>query len=196
LAIQYAKAMGFVVAALSTSEDKRELATKLGAAHYIVGKADEQAKKLQELGGAKLIVVTAPSAKAVSPLLNGLAVQGTLLILGAQEEPIPFDTVLMLTKGLRVKGHPSGGPRDSEDAIKFALAHGVKSMNNVFDFKDAQKAYDGMMVRSRPPLLLADFSRRAESHASVTSSRCEVDQHLHGRVPDVWPVDCKVGLQV
>lgn len=106
-------------AALSTSESKRDLATKLGADHYIVGDGETQAKKLQELGGAKIIVVTAPHAKAVSPLVNGLGVRGTLLMLAAIPEPIPFSTVSMIKHNLSIKAHAAGAPTDAKDASTF-----------------------------------------------------------------------------
>jgi len=146
LGIQFAKAMGYNVAALSTSEDKKDLATKLGAKHYLVGHSDEHVKKLQELGGAKLIVVTAPSAKIVAPLLDGLCPDGTLLILGLQEEPIPFNTATMITKRLTIKGWPSGHAADSEDTCRFAAAQGIKTMCQTFTLDQANEAYENMMA--------------------------------------------------
>jgi len=146
LGIQFAHAAGYSVAALSTSEDKRQLAKDLHADHYLVGHSEEHVKKLQELGGAKLIMVTAPSAKLVSPLLDGLAVDGTLLILGLQEEPIPFNTATMITKRLSVKGWPSGSAADSEDTCQLAALRGIKVMTHSYPLDKCNEAYEDMMA--------------------------------------------------
>jgi len=146
LGIQYAHAAGFQVAALSTSEDKKELATKLGADHYLVGHSEDHVKQLQKLGGAKLIMVTAPSAKLVSPLLDGLDVDGTLLILGLQEEPIPFNTASMITKRLTVRGWPSGHAADSEDTLKVAANRGIKVMTHSYPLDKCNEAFEDMMA--------------------------------------------------
>lgn len=81
LAVQYARKMGYTVVAISTSEDKRDFATKLGAHHYINAKKEKPAEALQKLGGADLIVATAPTPDAISPLVDGCAPLGKLLIL-------------------------------------------------------------------------------------------------------------------
>ena len=88
LAIQFARKMGFRTIALSTSTSKRDLALSLGAHDFIAGTAAEQAKALSELGGARVIVCTAPDAQSMSALVSGLDYDGELLVVGASGEPL------------------------------------------------------------------------------------------------------------
>lgn len=144
LALQYASKMGYTVVALSSGPDKKDFAMQLGAHHYIDTKAEDTTEALQKMGGANMIVSTAPNAKAVSPLVAGLAPMGKLVVL-APLGPVDFDTGLMVIKGLSVHGWPCGHAKDSEDAIAFAHTHGVKCMIETFPFqKDYQKAFEKM----------------------------------------------------
>ncbi|KAJ4138805.1 hypothetical protein NW768_002678 [Fusarium equiseti] len=144
LALQYASKMGYTVVALSSGPDKKDFATQLGAHHYIDTKAENATEALQKMGGANMIVSTAPNGKAVSPLVAGLAPMGKLVVL-APLGPVDFDTGLMVIKGLSVHGWPCGHAKDSEDAIAFAHTHGVKCMIETFPFEtDYQKAFEKM----------------------------------------------------
>ncbi|PSR77173.1 alcohol dehydrogenase GroES-like domain-containing protein [Coniella lustricola] len=156
LAVQYANKMGYEVVALSSGSDKKDFATKLGAHHYIDTKANDAVKELQNLGGADLVVATAPNAEAIGPLVGGLAAGGKLLVL-APVGPISFDSLTMVIKGASVHGWPSGHAQDSEEAIAFAQRHGVKCLVEAFPLKDAQKAFDHMLsgkVRFRSVLTM------------------------------------------
>ena len=86
LGIQFANAMGYRVVALSSSPAKAELARSLGAEIYIDGSKVNQAEALQQLGGANLIMCTAPNSEVIRGLLPGLAVNGELLILALTED--------------------------------------------------------------------------------------------------------------
>jgi D-arabinose 1-dehydrogenase-like Zn-dependent alcohol dehydrogenase len=88
LALQYANKLGFNVVALSSGSDKEKFARELGANHYVDGKKDDPVKKLQELGGAALIVATAPNADAIAPLMLGLQPGGKLLVLSRKHRAI------------------------------------------------------------------------------------------------------------
>lgn len=81
LAIQYANKFGYRVVALSRDSKKEQFVRDLGAHEYIDGSKQDSAEELQKLGGASLIVVTAPDAKVIPPLLKGLDILGKLLIL-------------------------------------------------------------------------------------------------------------------
>ena len=87
LALQFSKAMGFRTVALSSSSAKKEIALELGATDYIDGSKVDQAQALRELGGAKVIMCTAPNTKVIETLIGGLRVGGQLLILALLEEP-------------------------------------------------------------------------------------------------------------
>ncbi|KAK2594912.1 hypothetical protein QQS21_007360 [Conoideocrella luteorostrata] len=157
LALQYASRMGYTVVALSSGSDKKEFATKLGAHHYIDTSAEDANQALQKLGGANMIVATAPNAKVVSPLVGGLAPQGKLVVL-APLGPVEFDTVAMVMKGTSVHGWNSGHQQDSEDAIAFAHTHGVRCLIEKFplltQFQEAFERTKSGKVRFRTVLTL------------------------------------------
>src|SRR5204862_3010394 len=93
LGVQYARQMGFVTVALGRGRDKEPLARKLGAHHYIDSGADEAAAELQKPGGARVILATAPNAKAISALGDGLSVNGKLLVPAAPAEPLTVNVM-------------------------------------------------------------------------------------------------------
>jgi len=131
LAVQYSRKMGYRTVALSSSDKKRDFATKLGANDYVDGSKEDTAEALQKISGAALIVVTAPNPEIVSSLLNGLGAGGKLLIL-APVGDVPVNSIAMITKGLSVHGWPSGHALDSEEAIQFAQHHDVNCKHDFF----------------------------------------------------------------
>lgn len=145
LAVQYARKMGFRTVALSRGEDKREFAMELGAHDYIDNSSmGDVAGELQKLGGAALIVVTAPNAEAISPLIGGLAPRGTLLLHTAIG-PVTVDSVAMVQKALAVRGWPSGHALDSQEAIQFARSNGVRCMVDKFPLDEVNAAMEHML---------------------------------------------------
>jgi len=141
LGIQFANAMGFRVVALSSSPAKAELARELGAEIYLDGSKVNQAEALQQLGGASLIMCTAPNQEVICGLLPGLAVNGELLILAlTNETTLPL--MSLIQKRTSIRGWPSGTAADSEDCVKFAKANGVRTMVTKFPLDKAQEAYD------------------------------------------------------
>ncbi|KAI8198184.1 hypothetical protein KHU50_008884 [Colletotrichum sp. SAR 10_65] len=150
LGVQYANKMGYKVAVLSSDSSKKEFATKLGAHEYIDTSAEDPVKRLQELGGAALIVATAPHAKAISPLTGGLMPGGKLLVL-APVGKLEVDSVDLIIGGKSVGGWPSGHQIDTEAALDFAATHGVKCMVEKFPLTEARKASEHMISNTRTP---------------------------------------------
>ncbi|KUJ15924.1 putative alcohol dehydrogenase [Mollisia scopiformis] len=144
LAIQYANKFGYRVVALSRDSNKEQFARQLGAHEYIDGSKLDVAKALQKLGGASLIVSTAPSADAIKPLLKGLGVLGKLLILSVPGE-VSVDTLVMIKYGLSVQVWPSGHALDSEDAIRFTEMEDINCMIEKFPLEKANEAYQAML---------------------------------------------------
>ncbi|KAK5119024.1 hypothetical protein LTR62_000235 [Meristemomyces frigidus] len=144
LAIQYARKMGFRVVALSRGTDKKDFAMKLGANDYIDVQATNVAEELQKLGGAALVVVTAPNAEVITPLLGGLAPMGKLLVHVAIG-PVPMNTVPMVLNALSVCGWPSGHALDCEEAIAFADNQGVECMIEKFPLEKVNEAMEHML---------------------------------------------------
>ncbi|KJX94057.1 alcohol dehydrogenase like protein [Zymoseptoria brevis] len=144
LAIQYARKMGFRTVALSRGTDKKDFAMQLGATDYIDTSSQNVAEALQTLGGAALVVVTAPNPEVISPLIGGLQPGGKLLLHTAIG-PVQVDTVAMVLNALSVHGWPSGHALDSEEAIAFAKIHGVKCLVEKFPLEKANEAMEHML---------------------------------------------------
>ena len=145
LGIQYARQMGFHTVAIGQSKDKEPLARKLGAQDYIDASTGKLAEEIQKLGGAKVALATAPSAKAMAELVGALAKNGKLVILGAASEPLSINSVQLLLDRKAIQGWPSGTARDSEDTLKFSLLTGVRPMIEKFPLTRAAEAYERMI---------------------------------------------------
>ena len=146
LGIQFASKMGFNTVAIGRDRDKEEeLMKNLGARQYIDNKSQNAVEELNKLGGAKVILATVPSGKAMTEILGGLAVNGRLIVIGASEEPIQVPTNLMIIGRRSLIGWPAGTSIDSQDTLSFSVLSDVRSMNEVFPIKRAAEAYDHMM---------------------------------------------------
>jgi D-arabinose 1-dehydrogenase-like Zn-dependent alcohol dehydrogenase len=158
LAIQYASKMGFVTIGISSGKDKEELARKLGAAYYVDAAAGDPAGQLTKMGGAHVIVATAPSGKAIAPLVGGLTPRGKLLIVAAAGDPISIVSPTLLS-GRSIAGWPSGTAKDSEDTLSFSALTGVRPMIEVFPLTRVRDAYERMITgkaRFRAVLKMSD----------------------------------------
>jgi len=144
LGVQFASKFGFRVVAISRGKEAEPLARKLGAQFYIDSAATNAAAELQKLGGAQVILATAPSGKAMTELLPGLAPRGTLLVVGAGPDPIEVSTGLMIQGSKRIQGWASGVPTDSEDTLRFAELTGVRPMIEKFPLDQVKQAYARM----------------------------------------------------
>jgi len=145
LGVQYAAKMGFDTVAIARGHDKGALAKSLGARHYIDSTSADVGAELQRLGGAKVVLSTVTAAPAMEPVLSGLCVDGTLIVVGASMEPLPVQTAGLLGTRLSLKGWPSGTCVDSEDAMKFAVQSSVRAQIETMPLERAQEAYDRMM---------------------------------------------------
>jgi alcohol dehydrogenase/propanol-preferring alcohol dehydrogenase len=144
LAVQYAAKMGFRTVAIARGQDKAPLARQLGAHQYIDSQKQDAAAELQKLGGAKVIVATVTAGDAMSAAIPGLAVNGTLMVLGAAGA-MDANPLFLLMGKRSVKGWYSGTSIDSEDTLKFSALTGVKSMNEIYPLEKAPEAYERMM---------------------------------------------------
>jgi len=144
LGVQFAAKMGFKTIAIARGADKAPLAKQLGAWQYIDSQAQEPAAELRKLGGAKVILATATSGKALSAVLGGLGVDGKMVIVGAAD-PLEVSPLLLIGGRRSVMGWPSGSSIDSQDALRFSALTGVRSMNEVFPLERAAEAYERMM---------------------------------------------------
>ena len=145
LGIQFASKFGYKVAAIGRGSENAAVARKLGANVYIDSEATSAAKALQELGGAQVILATAPNSKAMSELIDGLAINGRLVVIGVSSDPIEV-TPLQLIVGTRtIEGWVAGTPADSEATLKFSELTGVCPMIETYPLEEAAAAYARML---------------------------------------------------
>jgi D-arabinose 1-dehydrogenase-like Zn-dependent alcohol dehydrogenase len=144
LGVQFAAKMGFNTVAIGRGKDKEELVKKLGARRYIDNRSENPAEELNKLGGAKVILGTVPSGKAMSEILGGLAVNGKLVAIGVTYEHIEVPPALFILGRRSVIGWPGGTSMDSQDTLSFSVLSGVRSMNEVFPLERATEAYERM----------------------------------------------------
>ncbi|MFZ0539790.1 MAG: alcohol dehydrogenase [Candidatus Sulfotelmatobacter sp.] len=145
LGIQFANKFGYKVGAIGRGAENGPLAKKLGASVYIDSQAVNAAEALQELGGARVILATAPSSKAMSELINGLGPNGELMVVGASADPIEVTPLQLINGSKTIQGWASGTPADSEDTLRFAELSGVRPMTETYPLEKAAEAYARMM---------------------------------------------------
>jgi D-arabinose 1-dehydrogenase-like Zn-dependent alcohol dehydrogenase len=155
LAIQYAARMGFRTVALSHGPEKEALARELGAHEYVDTQKVDAAEGLRRLGGADLVLATAPHSVAIASTINGLKVRGKLLIVAAALEPLQV-SALSLLSGKTIAGWPSGSAIDSEETMRFSALTGVRPRIEKFPLEKAEEAFGNVMsnrVRFRAVLV-------------------------------------------
>jgi len=145
LGIQFAAKMGFRVVAVSSGADKEALARELGAHEYIDTKKTPVAEALQRLGGADVILATAPHADAITATFEGLTARGKLLLVAATPESIGASGFSLLS-GRSIAGWPSGSSADSEDALAFSAATGVRPRTQTYKLEQAEEAFAAVMA--------------------------------------------------
>jgi D-arabinose 1-dehydrogenase-like Zn-dependent alcohol dehydrogenase len=145
LGIQFANKCGYKVAAIGRGSENAALAKKLGATVYIDSSATNAAEELQKLGGARVILATAPSAKSMSELIDGLGPNGKLIVIGADFDPIEVTPIQLIGGSRTIQGWASGTPTDSEDTLRFAELTGVRPMIETYPLEKAAEAYARML---------------------------------------------------
>ncbi len=145
LGIQFANKFGYKVAAIGRGSENAALAQKLGATLYIDSKSTNAAEALQKLGGAQVILATAPSSKVMSELIDGLGPNGKLMVIGATSDPIEVTPIQLISGSRTIQGWASGIPADSEDTLRFAELTGVHPMIETYPLEKAAEAYARML---------------------------------------------------
>jgi len=145
LGIQFANKFGHNVAAIGRGPENASLAKKLGANLYIDSQATNAAEELQKLGGAQVILATAPSSKLMSELIDGLGPNGKLVVIGATFDPIEVTPVQLISGSRSIQGWAAGTPADSEDTLHFAELTGVRPMIETYPLEKAAEAYARML---------------------------------------------------
>jgi D-arabinose 1-dehydrogenase-like Zn-dependent alcohol dehydrogenase len=145
LGIQFANKFGYKVAAIGRGSENAALAKKLGANVYIDSKSTNAAEALQKLGGAQVILATAPSSKAMSELFDGLGPNGKLMVIGVAFEPLEVTPVQLVNGSRTIQGWATGSSADEEDTLRFAELTGVRPMIETYPLEKAAEGYARMM---------------------------------------------------
>jgi len=145
LGVQFANKLGYKVAAIARGPENAALATTLGASVYIDDDVTNPAEALQKLGGAQVILATAPSSKAMAQAFDGLAPNGSLMVIGADTAPIEVTPGQLINGSRRIQGWASGTSADEEDTLRFATLTGVRPMVETYPLEKAAEAYAHMM---------------------------------------------------
>ena len=145
LGVQFARQMGFRTVAIGRGADKQALAQKLGAHEYIDNSAGPPAQALQKLGGARVVLATAPDSKSMSELVDGLGPRGTLMIIGAGMESLTVTPLQLIPASKSIRGWASGTAKDSQDTLEFSAISGVRPMIERYPLEKAAEAYNQMI---------------------------------------------------
>ena len=146
LGVQYARAAGFETVALSRSPDKEEFARELGADHFVDTSEEDPAERLQELGGADVILGTAPSSDAIESTLSGIGADGSVVSAGIPGEPVAVDIQNLVGTRGSVEGWASGHARDSQDTLEFSSLRDITPKIETYPLEDVAAAYDRMIA--------------------------------------------------
>jgi D-arabinose 1-dehydrogenase-like Zn-dependent alcohol dehydrogenase len=145
LGVQFANKFGYNVAAIGRGSENAALAKKLGAHVYIDSQATNAAQELQKLGGARVILATAPSSKAMSALIDGLGPNGKLVVVGAGPDPIEVTPAQLIFGSKTIQGWAAGTPAASEDTLNFCVLTGVRPMIETYPLEKTEEAYARML---------------------------------------------------
>ena len=159
LGVQFANKLGFRTVAIARGSDKEALSRNLGAHHFIDSATEDVAARLNRLGGARAVLATVTSAKAMTPVIEGLAVRGRLIVVGVDAEPIEVSPLQLIGASRSVVGHAAGASIDSQDTLGFSALSGVRPMIETMPLSRAPEAYARMMraeARFRMVLTMAE----------------------------------------
>ena len=145
LAIQFANKMGFKVVGISKSEDKKEMALKLGCEYFINYNKEDVGKELIKLGSAKVILVTAPDEKIINKLVEGLGFEGRIIIVAGILNKVEVDFNEMLMGRKSIYGWSSAHHESNKECLEFALKENIKPIVEVFKFEDLVLGYEKML---------------------------------------------------
>jgi propanol-preferring alcohol dehydrogenase len=142
LAIQYSVKLGFKTIALSRGTDKKDLSLKLGAHGYLDTGTGTAVKELMKMGGARVILSTAPDSKSIAGLIDGMGRNGQMIIVAAPQDMMQFHPGLLMRGDRSISAWVGG---TMEDAVNFSLLCHVNPMIEIFPLEQAAVAFEKMM---------------------------------------------------
>jgi propanol-preferring alcohol dehydrogenase len=161
LGVQFARKMGFHTVAIARGANKAELALSLGAHRYIDATVEDVAAVLRSMGGARVVLGTAPTAQGMAQTIPGLSPRGQLVVVAVPGEPITVNATDLIFGARSVAGALTGTVADNEQTLAFANLQDIRAHVETFPLEQAQEAYDRMMradVRLRAVLVMKPSS--------------------------------------
>ena len=146
MGVQYANKMGFHTVAISRGTDKKKLANELGADHFIDSSSTDAADELQKMGGASVILATAPNSKAISSVIGGLKRDGQVMVVGAAGDSIEVSPMALIGGRKSISGWPSGHAKESEETLRFSALKDTLPMIETYPLEKASEAYERMIT--------------------------------------------------
>jgi alcohol dehydrogenase len=137
LAVQYAKAAGFETIAISHSPDKDKLIRELGADEIV-----RDGKGLAAAGGADVILATSNSSASMADSIAGLRPDGRLVVMGADQNPVPVSPIDLISRRIQVIGSTQNGTEYLYEALDYVAKGKVKVIAETYNLADARKAYE------------------------------------------------------
>lgn len=159
LGVQYASNAGYETVAVSHSPEKKSYAKELGADHFVDSSTQDVSEELQRMGGADVILCTAPVKQAIESTFDGIGIDGDVTVVGVPEEPIEIPVVNLLDRNGQISGHSAGHARDSQDTLEFSVLRDIEPEIETFSLEEYEKAYRKMMennVKFRAVLVMGD----------------------------------------
>jgi D-arabinose 1-dehydrogenase-like Zn-dependent alcohol dehydrogenase len=145
LGVQFARRMGFRTVAINNGSEKAELAKELGAHSYVDTAEEDVAAALQKMGGAKAILATAPSGKAIAALVPGLASRGKLIVVGVAPDAIEVSSSSLVFGQRSIYGSLTGSAIGNQDTLAFSVLQDVRPMIETLPLDKAPEAFARMM---------------------------------------------------
>jgi uncharacterized zinc-type alcohol dehydrogenase-like protein len=140
MGVKLAKAMGAKVTVLSHSPGKREDALRLGADDFLATKDPAVFEK--NAGRFDFILDTVSAKHDYNAYLGLLRRDGTMVLVGAPDEPAPLDAFPLLTKRRRLAGSAIGGIRETQEMLDFCASHGIASDVEVIPIQKINEAWE------------------------------------------------------
>jgi len=159
LGVQFSRKMGFYTVVASRGANKEELAKKLGAHLYIDTEKKDAVKEIKALGGARVILCTAPDSKAIEEIIPAVGLNGQVLMV-AVTNSVNVPVITLMGKNASLRVWASGDSRDAFETVKFAQNFDVKPMIEVFPFEKAPEAYAHMLSNKARFRVVLDIAKK------------------------------------
>ena len=137
--VKLAHALGAVVTVLSRTLAKRDDGLRFGADHYYATEDPDTFERLE--GEFDLILNTVSAGLDYTQYVNLLAVDGTLVVLGAPSEPVTVDAITLITHRRSIAGSANGGIAVTQEMLDFCAEHDVWPEIEMIGADEINEAY-------------------------------------------------------